>query len=192
MDTTSGFPHPDDRCGEFFVYRDFLECSDSWKRSEVDNIPRQLDTYAAIRQMCRDILDPISEVFGKVILTYGFSSPLLVNVVKQNPYPNITPSGDQHAGSELNTKGELICNRRGIAVDCYVAGVSSLEVARWIVQNTPFDRLYFYSPHRPFHVSVGPENSRSVVWMDGYRGGRHQPRVVSNDKFLSEQFSCVR
>ncbi|SDZ85748.1 hypothetical protein [Microbulbifer marinus] len=191
MDITTIIPHPDDRCGEFFVYRDFFECSDSWKRSKIDNTPKQLETYAAIRQMCRDILDPVSEVFGQVYLTYGFSSSALVSIVKQNPYPNITPRGDQHAGSELSTKGELICDRRGIAVDCYVGGVSSLVVARWIVQNTPFDRLYFYSSHRPFHVSVGPENSRSVVWMDGYRGGRHQPRVVPNDKFLSEQFSCV-
>ncbi|WP_460804841.1 hypothetical protein [Microbulbifer agarilyticus] len=184
MNITGQFPHPDDRCGEFFIYRDFFECSDSWKRSKVDNIPLQLETYAAIRQMCSEVLDPVSEVFGKVHLTYGFSSPALVSEVKKNPYPNITPSGDQHAGSERNSNGALICDRQGIAVDCYVAGISSLKVARWIVENTPFDRLYFYSAHRPFHVSVGPDNSQKVVWMDGYRGGRHQPRMVPKDKFL--------
>ena len=104
MDMTDNLPHPDDRCGEFFTYRDFFECSDSWKRSKVENIPRQLETYSAIQQMCRDILDPVTEVFGKVFLTYGFSSPALVNEVKKNSYPNITPSGDQHSGSELNSK----------------------------------------------------------------------------------------
>ena len=186
MEITDKLPHLDDRCGEFFTYRDFFECSDSWMRSKVENVPLQLETYTAIQQMCRDILDPVTEVFGKVVLTYGFSSPALVNQVKKNSYPNITPSGDQHAGSELNSKGQLICARQGIAVDCYIGGVSSLEVARWIVKNTPFDRLYFYSSHRPFHVSVGPENSRSVVWMDGYRGGRHQPRVVAKEKFTGE------
>ena len=92
MDTINSMPHPDDRCGEFFVYRDFFECSDSWTRSKVDNIPLQFETYASIRQMCRDILDPVSEVFGKVHLTYGFNSPALVGEVKKTPYPNITPT----------------------------------------------------------------------------------------------------
>jgi len=40
-----------------------------------------------------------------------------------------------------------------------------LEVAQWIVKNTPFDRLYFYGDHRPLHVSYGPENKREIVLM---------------------------
>jgi len=175
----------DSQVGKHFTYRDFIECSDSWKRTQVDNVPQQLATYQAIDLLVERVLDPVSEKFGRVILTYGFSAPALVKAVKQNAYPNITPSGDQHASCELNRNGKPVCPRLGIAVDFHVAGVSSHEVASWIAQNTQFDRLYFYSKHRPFHISVGPEESGSIVFMDGFRGGRHQPKVMKLDKFLA-------
>ena len=188
MDVVAELPAVDDNCGKFFKYRDFFECSDSWKIFRVDNVPQQPATYAAIRRLCRELLDPVWREFGAVHLTYGFASRALVNVVKRSQFPNITPSGDQHAGCELNSKGEPICKRLGIAVDFYVAGVSSLRVAKWVIRHTGFDRLYFYSPHRPFHVSVGPDNSRSVVWMDGYRGGPHQPKNVRSEDFLTRDW----
>jgi len=181
-------PNLDEQCGKHFTYRDFIECSDSWKRTQVDNTPKQPETYLAIDLLVKEILDPVTETFGQVILTYGFSSAALVKEVKTNSYPNITPSGDQHASCELNRNGNLICDRKGLAVDFYVAGVSSFEVAKWIVQNTKFDRLYFYSAHRPFHVSVGPDESKSIVFMDGYRGGRHQPKVMTLERFVQSNF----
>jgi hypothetical protein len=177
-------------CGEFLSYGDFITCSDTWKRLDrdggIDNIPRQSETWASMERMARDILDPVRRHFEqRVILTYGFSGPALARALRATEYPNITPSGDQHAGSELNRNGNLICKRRGIAVDFHVAGTSSWEVARWVVENTPFDRLYFYSAHRPFHVSVGPDENRSIVFMRGYRGGPHQPITMTRSKFLS-------
>lgn len=179
-------------CGDFFTYRDFIECSDTWKRldrvGEIDNLPRQPETWASMRQIATDILDPVRRHFGKrVILTYGFSGPALAKALRATEYPNITPSGDQHAGSELNRNGNLICKRQGIAVDFHVAGASSWDVASWVVENTPFDRLYFYSAHRPFHVSVGPDNSRSIVFMRGFRGGPHQPITLTKERFLAEE-----
>lgn len=178
-------PSIDHSCGKYFTYRDFIECSESWRRSKVDNIPRRLETYRSMDRMALEILDPVVEHFGQVVLTYGFSSAALVKEVKVNKFPNITPAGDQHSGCELNRNNKPICTRLGIAVDFYVAGISSYEVARWIVHNTSFDRLYFYSAHRPFHVSIGPDESRSIVHMDGYRGGRHQPRVMKKETFLN-------
>ena len=164
-------PNIDSSCGTYFTYRDFIECSDSWWRTRVENTPQQVETYQAIEQLTKAILDPVKEQFGKVYLTYGFSSETLVKEVKTNPCPNITPAGDQHAGCELNRNDNLICKRQGIAVDFYVGGVSSQTVACWVAEHTPFDRPYFYSAHSPFHVSHGPENNRSIVYMEGYLGG---------------------
>ncbi|QPB72223.1 hypothetical protein D5125_16970 [Magnetovirga frankeli] len=175
-------PNIDDKCGLHFSYRDFIECSDTWKKTRIRNVPQQIDTYRAIERITQEILDPVQEYFGKVNLTYGFSSPTLVKEIKKNHYPNITPSGDQHSGSELNKNNKLICDRRGIAVDFYVGGVSSLVVACWVAENTNYDRLYFYSPHSPFHVSVGPENNKAIVYMKGFLGGRHQPYIYSLEK----------
>ncbi len=175
----------DAKCGEHFTYRDFIECSDSWKKSRVGNIPKQLGTYQAMERISKGILDPVYEKFGQTYLTYGFSSATLVKEIKKNPFPNITPAGDQHASCEFNRNGNPICKRLGIAVDFYVGGVSSHEVACWVVKNTNFDRLYFYSPHSPFHVSVGEDETRSIVHMKGFLGGRHQPHVMNVDRFLN-------
>lgn len=180
-------PDIDSKCGRHFTYRNFIECSDTWKKTRVNNIPEQIDTYRAIRDITAEILDPVAEQFGKVNLTYGFSSPALVKEIKKNSYPNITPSSDQHSGSELNKNKKLICNRQGIAVDFYVGGFSSLVVACWVAENTNFDRLYFYSPHSPFHVSIGPENSKSIVYMKGFLGGRHQPYVYNLEKLKAHK-----
>lgn len=134
------------RCGKYLTVQYFIACSDTYKRLQreggIDNIPRQPETFDSMRRMAVAILDPVREHFKQpVILTYCFSGPALTKVLRTQSYPNITPAGDQHVGSELNRNGNLICKRRGIAVDFYVAGTSSWEVARWVVQNTPFDRL---------------------------------------------------
>ncbi len=181
----AALPSPDAACSPHFRYWDFFECSDSWVRTRLDNVPRQRATYQAIDLLCQTVLEPIWSRFGPITLTYAFSSAALVRVIRQNPNPTITPGVDQHAGCELNRAGKPICPRLGQAVDCYVPGVSSLVVAQWAAQHTPFDRLYFYSAHRPFHISAGPDHSGSIVWLEGYRGGRHQPRVQSLERFLA-------
>jgi hypothetical protein len=39
------------------------------------------------------------------------------------------------------------------------------EVADWIVENLLFDRLYYYGPTRPIHVSLGPQRSAAAYEM---------------------------
>ena len=41
-------------------------------------------------------------------------------------------------------------------MDFIVDDEDMLDVARWVVANTPFDRLYVYGPDLPIHVSYGP------------------------------------
>ena len=59
-----------------------------------------------------------------------------------------------------------------------------LEVARWVVANTPFDRLYFYGPDLPIHVSYGPDHSRQVVRMVAGKTGRLIPKRVAVADFV--------
>ena len=54
-----------------------------------------------------------------------------------------------------------------------------LEVAQWLVQNTPFDRLYFYGNDKPLHVSYGEEHNRAIVLMLPGKSGRLVPKVVT-------------
>jgi len=55
-----------------------------------------------------------------------------------------------------------------------------LEVAQWVIGNTPFDRLYFYGDGKPIHVSYGPDQKRTVVRMIPGKTGRLVPRVVES------------
>ena len=58
------------------------------------------------------------------------------------------------------------------------------ECAQWIVENTPFDRLYFYGDDRPVHISFGPNHDRQVICMKPSKSGRLMPQVVATSKFL--------
>jgi hypothetical protein len=113
-------------------------------------------------------------------LTYGFCSRELAKHVPDRNAPAL----DQYASCELNTRGQPICKRLGAAVDFIVTDERMLEVAQWIVQHTPFDRLYFYGDERPLHVSCGPENSREVVIMKEASNGLRFPQVVKREGFV--------
>jgi len=175
--------HPglDEPCSEHFTYRDLVECGETWARMALsagegrDNTPRTLETFAALRSLCATVLDPAVKRFGRILLTYGFASPRLTRHIRGR----IAPAIDQHASHEVNRAGVPICSRLGAAADFLVPGVDSREVARWLAESAAFDRLYFYDPDRPLHVSVGPENTRQVVHMRRTTSGRRVPRVVA-------------
>lgn len=133
----------------------------------IKNIPINSDSVNALKQLNNDILSSIETQFGAITITYGFTSNVLKNhLLRHNP-GQMAPSLDQHAASELNTKGNLNCKRQGAACDFRVAGFENQmdEIAKFIVSQLPFDRLYFYGKNRPIHVSIGPENSLFVQIM---------------------------
>lgn len=159
-----------------FTIRDLCECSEAWRRTRIDNRPQTAETYSALESLARQVLDPLVDRFGKVTLTYGFASSALSRAIGRGVAPRL----DQHAGHERNSAGRLICPRLGQACDLFVPQVSSWEVARFIVDETPFDRLYLYGENRPVHVSHGPDHARSVTYVD--RGGiRPFPRRLSRE-----------
>lgn len=171
------------KCSQHFQYSDFFKCSNTWKITTPDNTPLSADTYSAIKQMSQTILDPLVDNFGKVTLTYGFCSAKLASQIKKNAQPTITPSLDQHAGYELNSRGNRICKRDGFACDFIIPKESMRKVSRWLIQNCDFDRLYFYDDTRPIHVSIAPENHRQIVIMKPLASGKYIPRVVKEENF---------
>ncbi|MFT3769731.1 MAG: hypothetical protein QM820_30205 [Minicystis sp.] len=179
-------PDLDEPCGEHFTYRDLIACGETWHRLTVgaggvpfDNVPRAVETFAAMRELCASVLDPVVRCFGAIELTHAFASPRLTRHVTGLKYPPV----DQHAGYELNRAGKLVCPRRGLSADFRVRGRDSHEVALWVAEHTAFDRLYFYASDRPFHVSVGPEATGQIVIMWRGPSGRLLPRVMTRDTF---------
>lgn len=172
----------DAHCSRHFRWRDIVECGETWHRlatlpNAVANLPHHLETWAAIRQLAATILDPLVDQFGPMALTYGFAAPELYRHIGAK----IAPKLDQHAGCELRQSGAPICPRRGQACDLRVLDTSSRVVAAYVVQHLPFDRLYYYGPERPLHVSVGPENTRYACEMKPGPSGRLIPRRLVHD-----------
>ncbi|WP_448203533.1 DNA phosphorothioation-associated putative methyltransferase [Azospirillum sp. sgz302134] len=174
-------PALDDPCGRHFRYKDLVQCGETVGRLGLPNLPRARDTYRSLKALAEQVLDPVVDWFGTIELTYGFCSAELARRINGR----IAPKLDQHAGHELNRSGQPICSRLGMAVDFLVRDEDMLEVARWIVVNTPFDRLYYYGPDRPLHVSHGPNNSRQAFSMLENEQGRRLPkRLILNNHHL--------
>jgi hypothetical protein len=174
-------PDLDDPCCQSYTFRELIECGETQARTGLQNLPKQLESYTALHDLGTQILDPVIDYFGSIELTYGFCSPELAKEIPGR----IDPKRDQHAAHELNRRGNLICKRLGAAVDFLVEYENMLEVAQWVVANTPFDRLYFYGDDQPIHVSFGPNHDRQIVQMVASASGRLLPRVISLENFLS-------
>jgi hypothetical protein len=181
LKSSRALPDVDEKCGKHLTFRNFIACGETQTRTGLPNTPEQPETYNALAQLAMFVLDPVIDYFGDIILTYGFCSRELAKHVPGRNAPEL----DQHASHELNTRKQPVCKRLGAAVDFIVTDENMLEVAQWIVQHTPFDRLYFYGDDRPLHVSCGPENKREVVIMKSGKRGRLIPAVVKVEAFLS-------
>ena len=166
-------PELDEPCGQHFTYRSLIECGETWQRTGISNLPQQPDSYTALHDLVTNILEPVIDYFGMIRLTYGFCSAALAKEIPGC----IAPKLDQHAAYELNRLGNPICPRLGAAVDFIVEDEDMLEVAEWVAENTPLDRLYFYGSDKPIHISYGPEQKGEFVKMRVGSSGRLIPFV---------------
>ena len=126
-----------------------IECGETQAATGLPNLPKQPDSYTALLELAKNLLDPVIDYYGMIRLNYGFCSPELSRKIPGR----IAPKLDQHAACECNRKGEPICPRLGAAVDFIVEDEDMAEVARWIMANLPYDRLYYYGKDRPIHLS---------------------------------------
>jgi hypothetical protein len=158
-----------------FSAADLCCAGETWERTRIVNEPKQVDSWQALRTLCAIALEPVLMRFGRPEITYGFASPELLRLIPAHKAPAL----DQHAACELNARAKPICARRGAAVDFRVDKVSARDLAIWIAETLPFDRLYFYGSDRPLHVSMGPDQAGSIVAMLPSPSGRRVPRQSS-------------
>ncbi|MCG9638749.1 hypothetical protein L1D22_02250 [Vibrio sp. Isolate34] len=120
---------------------------------------------AELQRLAAQILQPIEREFGKLTVTYGYTSHSLLRWILKNSPGDMASDIDQHASMELNSKGKRICKRDGAACDFYIEGYETRmdEVAKYICTHLAFDRLYFYGKNKPIHISIGPENNRYAL-----------------------------
>jgi DNA phosphorothioation-associated putative methyltransferase len=165
-------PELDEPCGRYLTYRQLIECGETQQTTGLANHPKQPDSYTALYELAVNVLDPVIDYFGMIHLTYGFCSHELGKHIKKR----VAPKLDQHAAHERNSKNNLICPRLGAAVDFIVEDENMREVADWIAENTPFDRLYFYGENRPIHVSFSAEPKGETIDLVMTDNGRQVPK----------------
>ncbi len=169
---TNTIPDLDTLCGQYLTYRDLIECGETQEKTNIQNLPKNPDSYTALYELSTKILDPVIDYFGMIKLTFGFCSSELA----KNIPARIAPSLDQHACHEKNKRGKFICERLGAAVDIFVEHENMLEVAEWVSINTPYDRIYFYGPDLPIHVSWSRNPSKEVIKLIKSTNGHTYPQ----------------
>jgi hypothetical protein len=157
-----------------------------------DNTPTQSSAFY-LSQLTKQILLPLADHFGYLTITYGFTSPALSRYIRRLSPAGTAPSLDQHACTEVNSKGSAICNRPGAACDFIVQGYEQRmhQVAQYICQRLNFDKLYFYGRSRPIHISVSDESLRHLQLMQQSKNGRRYPGKKAfgeNSITLAEEF----
>lgn len=165
-------PNLDEFCGAHLTYRQLIECGETQAKTQLPNLPEEPDSYTALFELCRNVLDPVIEYFGMVRLNYGFCSADLARRIATGTAPKL----DQHACYEKNRLGRYLCPRGGAAVDFLVQDENMVEVAKWVIEHLPFDRLYYYGSARPIHVSFGPEGSKAVFTIAKTANGFRMPK----------------
>ena len=168
---SQSIPNLDTPCGKYFTYRDFIECGETQARIGLSNLPKEADSYTAIYELATNILDPVIDYFGMIKLTYGFCSAKLAKKISGRISPNL----DQHAAHERKRNGKFICERLGAACDFIIEDEDMEEVAQWVLDNTTFDRIYFYGKDRPIHVSFSSSPSRQYTKIKSLSNGRIIP-----------------
>jgi hypothetical protein len=181
LSRSTKIPSLDQQCGQNLTYRQLIECGETQARLGIPNLPLNPATYNALFDLCMNILDPVINYFGSIKLTYGFSSHALSSKIDGR----IAPKLDQHAAHECNRLGNPICDRLGAAVDFIVEDENMLEVAQWIVENTTFDRLYYYGESRPIHLSFSEKPVSQITLMIQSSSGRQVPKTISPEQFKS-------
>ena len=176
---SSTIPSLDEKCGQYLNFRDLIESGETRSRLGIPNLPLNPETYNALHSLGTQILDPVIHYFGSIRITYGFCSPALGSKISSR----IAPKLDQHASHECNIHGKPICDRLGAAVDFIIEDEDMIEVAQWVIDNLPFDRMYLYGRAKPIHISLTSTPSKLVTLMVPSASSKLIPRSCESNNF---------
>ncbi len=171
---TETIPNLDQLCGANLTYRQLIECGATQAATGIANVPKEADTFTALHDLATKVLDPVIDYFGMIKLTYGFCSSDLAKKISRGTAPAL----DQHAAHEKKRNGQFICERLGAACDLLVEDEDMLQVAEWIFENTPCDRIYFYEKNRPIHVSWSCDPAGQLVHMVQITESKRMPKLL--------------
>lgn len=176
------------RLSKSFYMRDFLysEISNFYG---TQNIPDYPDTaIEACSNLCRELLEPLNETFGRISIFSGYRSPS-VNQTGNDNKLNCASNESNYAGHIFDYKdldggiGATVSVVIPWFADQYENGQSWQDLAWWIHDNLPHCGLYFFPSLAAFNITwhetkkektihsyITPKGCLTKDGMDNYEG----------------------
>lgn len=125
-------------------YFSFTEMISTVSTAQENNLP-DWDDINRLLELCRWILDPVREMYGKpIVVTSGFRSPSLNRLVGGVPT-------SQHM---QGLAADLLCSDSKALFDLIAES------------DLPFDQLIYYQKRKFVHVSYSPTYRHEVIVKD--------------------------
>lgn len=185
------------RLSQSFIMREFLY-SEVANLHGIPNIPDDPDLAIQVgKRLCEDLLEPLQEKFGKIIIRSAYRSPAVNGFC--NEQQKMKRKGYTCAENEKNFAGHIWDRRdaRGHAgatacivipwfADRFEEGADWRALAWWIHDHLPYSALYFFPRRAAFNISwhespkrridsyIDPKGTLTKPGMDNHAGS-HAP-----------------
>lgn len=164
------------RLSKNFILRDFLYSSDSDFRG-ISNMPE--DRELVIRSgkaLCQNILEPITEKFGKLFITFGFQAKDGIEADWSPAKRKENPRSSSPHCWDRKTFGNLIYARVDILPACIEDGeVSKYEFGRYLMHHLDIDLLMQWKRSNTFCITYSEFKPRRV-WLEWGSPEKGEPK----------------
>lgn len=164
------------RLSKNFILRDFLYSSDSDFRG-ICNMPKDREmVIRAGKKLCSEILEPITEKFGKPFITFGYQSKEGIEAdwspAKRKDNPR---SSSPHMWDRLTYHKHIYC-RVDILPACVEDGeVSKSEFGKFLMYKLDIDLLMTFKRSNVFCITYS-EYLRRRIWVDWGSPSKGEPK----------------
>jgi hypothetical protein len=154
------------RLSRHFFMRDFLYSEINGFHG-TQNLPREPDLAIAHgRELCRLLLDPLEETFGRIAIRSGYRSPELNaygNAHRLNCAANDHPLEchiwDRASGAEVIAGTSLVIPW---FADRYAQGRDWRDLAWWVHDHLPYSEMWFFPKLAAFNLVWRPVPLRTI------------------------------
>lgn len=155
------------RLSRHFFMRDFLY-SDIGNFYSIPNIPDDPDlAIAAGEKLCQELLDPLFETFGNVIIRSAYRSKSVNQFGNENDLKCASNKANYaaHIWDMRDAKGRMgACSSIVVPwfADQYDAGRDWRDLAWWIHDHLPYSEMWFFPKRAAFNLNWREEPDRTI------------------------------
>ena len=149
---------PVDQVSRNFKLYELTRSDTAERRGIANDFPSVRELRAAV-YLCREVIQPVREKFGRFSPNSVFRGQELERALKGRP--------DSWSSTSQHTRGE--------ACDIEVAGVSTMELAQWVKDNLEFDQVILEC----YNAALGPNSGWVHVSVKPPGTGENRHKVLS-------------